>query len=86
MSFRGCEICKRPLEPQRLEHPTTRLCNEHHEAIQKYGGEFVRATHTENLGKAGSLKKNFGGVSVRMQRNEAAIARLREDYERGKQQ
>ncbi len=82
MGFRGCEICKRPLEPERLEHPSTRLCIEHHEAIKKYGGEFTRATKTENLAKTNSLKKNYGSVSVKMRRNEAALAKLREEYER----
>jgi hypothetical protein len=85
MAFRGCEICKRPLEPERLEHPATRLCKEHHEAIGKYGGEFVRTTRIENLAKSNSLKKNFGGATVKMRRNEAALAKVREEYERSKE-
>ena len=85
MAFRGCEICKRPLEPERLEHPATRLCKEHHEAIQKFGGEFIRQTSQEKLNKTTSLKKNFGAVSVKMRRNALGLARLREEYDRSRE-
>lgn len=79
---RPCEICKRLIEPERIEAiPETRLCTEHARAIIRFGGEFVVTTSTESLGKAGSLKKNYGGISTQKSRNKSAIAKLRQEFE-----
>jgi hypothetical protein len=45
--------------------PGTWLCVE---CSQETGGEFVLIAKQENLGKAGSLKLNYGGVSVTRKR------------------
>jgi Prokaryotic dksA/traR C4-type zinc finger len=63
---RFCERCKAEIPAERIEAlEDTRLCVRCSEAI---GGEFELRVSRENLGKAGSLKKNYGGVSVRKKR------------------
>ncbi len=63
---RHCERCGVEIPAERVEAlPETRVCMRCSEAI---GGEFEIRTSTENLGKAGSLKKNYGGVTVRRRR------------------
>ena len=80
---RPCEVCGRPIPPGRLEAlPQTRLCKEHATAIEKYGGEFRATVTRTRLGKEGSLKKNYGDVSVRRTRNTEALRKLREEHER----
>jgi Prokaryotic dksA/traR C4-type zinc finger len=80
---RPCAVCGRPIPPGRLEAlPQTRLCKEHAAAIEKYGGEFRSTVTRTRLGKEGSLKKNYGDVSVRRTRNAEALGKLREDHER----
>ena len=78
---RYCEVCKRPIEPERAENDAeTRLCRLHAEEIQKYGGEFRISASLERTSKAGSLKINYGGVETKSTRNQVAVDRLREDY------
>jgi hypothetical protein len=80
---RPCAVCGRPIPPGRLEAlPQTRLCKEHALAIEKYGGEFRASVSRTRLGKEGSLKKNYGDVSVSRRRNAEALRRLREEHER----
>lgn len=80
---RYCAVCKAVIEPERMEgNPTTRLCMRHHEEIKKYGGEFTSTSHRGSLGKAGSLKRNYGDVTVTRQRNEKGLNRLMDDYDR----
>lgn len=80
---RFCEICKQPIEEERLEgSPETRLCIEHGKAIQSFGGEFIMRGTQSNLSKTGSLKKNYGDVSIERERNDAAMAKLRAEYGR----
>lgn len=80
--MRYCEICKAPIDPERVEAiPETRLCVEHGREIQRFGGEFVVTASQERTSKQGSLKHNYGGVSTSRTRNHEAIARLREAYE-----
>ncbi len=80
---RPCAVCGRPIAPGRLEAlPQTRLCREHATAIEKYGGEFRASVTRTRLGKEGSLKKNYGDVSVRRTRNAEALRKLREEHER----
>jgi hypothetical protein len=59
---RFCQLCRAEIPGERIEvMPETRICVQ---CSQKTGGEFeVRAT-PENLGKAGSLKKNYGGLNI----------------------
>jgi hypothetical protein len=82
---RPCEVCKKPIEEGRLEAvPDTRLCAEHARAIQKYGGEFILTATQERTSKAGSLKRNYGGVSTSKTRNHRAMEKLLDEYEREK--
>jgi hypothetical protein len=39
--------------------PGTRLCTEHANMIEKYGGEFITMATQESLGKQDSLKKTM---------------------------
>jgi hypothetical protein len=82
---RPCEICKELIDPERIEAvPATRLCTEHARQIQTLGGEFVVTAQHERTSKAGSLKRNYGGVDIQKQRNTEAINRLRAEYERSR--
>lgn len=84
---RYCEICKQPIDAERVEAlPETRLCMEHAREIQKFGGEFKLLTSQERLSKAGSLKRNYGGVATKMVRNQVAIRKLREKIEQEQEQ
>jgi len=72
----------KPIEPERLEALSeTRLCQEHHEKIQKFGGEFTLTTKVERTSKPGSIKINYGGVGGRMRRNQAAIEKLKDEFD-----
>jgi hypothetical protein len=78
---RGCEICKKTIESERLESlPDTRLCSAHAEQIQKYGGEFLVTGTQRSLSKEGSFKSNPGDVTVQKRRNQVALDRLRDEY------
>lgn len=78
---RLCEVCKQPIDDQRLELiPESRLCSDHAREIQRYGGEFIVTAEQERTSKAGSLKLNYGGVSTSQRRNDDAIQKLRDDY------
>jgi hypothetical protein len=80
---RPCEICMKPIDPERCEaNPQTRLCRVHAAAITKYGGEFKLIAQQERTSKQGSLKLNYGGVTAKQVRNTGAIERLKEEYER----
>ncbi|MBL9080203.1 MAG: hypothetical protein JNK76_00265 [Planctomycetales bacterium] len=79
---RFCEICKQPIDAERLEAvPASRLCTRHAEAIKSLGGEFIVSASTEVISKAGSLKRNYGGVSTSKVRNTKAVDLLRQRYE-----
>jgi hypothetical protein len=79
---RLCEVCRVEIPAERLEAvPETWLCRSCAGRIDKYGGEFKLTARQESLGKQGSLKKNYGGVSVRRTRNMAALEKLRAEYE-----
>lgn len=82
MAYRGCTICKQPIEPDRFrDYPNTELCSQHGEEIRKYGGEFKGTASEEKTSKATSLKQGYGGgISVTFTRNQEAIDQLREDY------
>jgi hypothetical protein len=79
---RPCEICRGLIEPERVEAiPETRLCTKHAKMIAKYGGEFTLSSTQESLGKAGSLKRNYGGITPSMSRNTKAVEALRREHE-----
>jgi hypothetical protein len=72
------------IEADRVEAiPETRLCLDHARMIGKYGGEFLVTATRESLGKAGSLKKNYGDVATQKTRNHTAIEKLRREYLEG---
>jgi hypothetical protein len=82
VAFRGCEICKQPIEPERAENdPLTRLCAAHAREIAQFGGEFKTVASEDVTSKKGSLKKNIGGVTTERVRNQEAVRRLREAQE-----
>jgi len=63
---RTCERCDAVIPPARVKAiPGTWLCIECSEEV---GGDFVLIAKQENLGKAGSLKLNYGGVTVTKKR------------------
>jgi hypothetical protein len=77
----------KPIEIERIEAiPQTRLCLKHAEAIRKHGGEFILTTTHDKTSKQGSLKKNFGGVTGRLRRNQKGIERLKDEHDAEKWQ
>ena len=63
---RTCERCDAEIPPARVKAlPGTWLCIECSEEV---GGDFIYTAKQENLGKAGSLKLNYGGVTVTKKR------------------
>lgn len=81
-AIRFCQICKQILDPDRAEAiPETRLCSEHAKAVRKFGGEFILVSSQETTSKQGSLKKNYGGVSIAKLRNIEALENLQDEYD-----
>jgi hypothetical protein len=66
---RTCELCDAVIPPARVKAiPGTWLCLE---CSREVGGDFVYTATQENLGKAGSLKLNYGGIgSITKKRRE----------------
>lgn len=65
---RPCLRCRATIPAERIEAlPETRLCVKCSEAV---GGDFETYLVRESLGKSGSLKKNYGGVSLRKVRRQ----------------
>ena len=63
---RTCERCDADIPPARVAAiPGTWLCVECSEEV---GGDFELIATQENLGKAGSMKLNYGGVSISRRR------------------
>ena len=63
---RRCELCDAEIPEARVAAlPGTWLCIECSEEV---GGDFQYIAKQENLGKAGSLKLNYGGVTVEKRR------------------
>jgi hypothetical protein len=66
MSERPCERCKAMIPVERIEAlPETRLCVKCSEIV---GGDFEISMVEENIGKVGSLKKNYSGVVIKKKR------------------
>jgi hypothetical protein len=67
------------IEPERASAiPETRLCVTHAKEVTKFGGEFIVTAQQSSLGKAGSLKKNYGDVTTSKARNHEGLAKLKE--------
>jgi len=65
---RSCARCRATIPAGRIAAlPETRLCIKCSEEI---GGDFEVTVIKENLAKVGSLKKNYGGYSIRKRRRE----------------
>ncbi len=65
---RPCQRCKAMIPEERIEAlPETRLCVK---CSQEIGGDFKVTFVPENIGKAGSLKKNYGSWAVRKVRRQ----------------
>jgi hypothetical protein len=63
---RRCQRCDAEIPPERLEAlPETRVCVA---CSQAMGGEFEVTVVPDNLGKAGSLKKNYAGWNITKRR------------------
>lgn len=63
---RRCQRCQAEIPAARLEAlPETRLCVQCSQAV---GGEFDVIVVPERINKAGSLKRNYGGYSIRKRR------------------
>ena len=63
---RPCQRCGAMIPEERCEAlPDTRICVE---CSQKIGGEFEVHVIPENLGKSGSLKKNYGAWTIEKRR------------------
>jgi hypothetical protein len=59
---RYCKRCRNEIPAERLEAlPDTVICVQ---CSREIGGEFIIRAVPENLGKTGSLKKNYGGVGI----------------------
>lgn len=66
-------MCNAVIPPARVKAlPGTWLCIE---CSQEVGGDFIYTAKQENLGKAGSLKLNYGGVSITKKRRPAGALR-----------
>ena len=64
--LRLCHRCKERIPEERLEAlPDTWLCLK---CSQEIGGDYHISFNEENVGKAGSLKKNYGGINIRKRR------------------
>lgn len=58
-----CDRCEAVIPPGRLEAlPDTRVCVK---CSAEMGGEFDLYSTTEDLSKTGSLKKNYGGATIK---------------------
>lgn len=63
---RWCARCKAEIPAERVEAlPEARLCIK---CSTEVGGEFEVKFTQENLSKPGSLKKNYGGVTLQKKR------------------
>jgi hypothetical protein len=61
--MRPCARCKEIIPEERCEAlPDTRLCIKCSEIV---GGDFIYSFVEENVAKAGSLKRNYGGVVIK---------------------
>jgi hypothetical protein len=63
---RLCQRCNAEIPAERVEAlPDTLICVQ---CSREIGGEFKITVVAENLGKSGSLKKNYGGWTIKKTR------------------
>lgn len=63
---RPCQRCGIEIPAERIEAlPETRICVQ---CSREIGGEFELHVVPENIGKSGSLKKNYGSFSLAKKR------------------
>jgi len=80
--MRLCIVCKKAIESEREEAmPDTRLCAQHGNEIEKFGGEFRLSAVQERTSKKTSFKVNYGGISTTRTRNQIALEKLQDEYE-----
>jgi hypothetical protein len=73
---RRCERCDATIPAARVAAlPETWLCIACSEEV---GGDFIYTATQENLAKAGSMKKNYGGITIKKQRRAIQPKRPRE--------
>ena len=66
MKTRPCQRCRAEIPAERIEVlPETRLCVT---CSAEVGGEFEIVVVPQNIGKAGSLKKNYGDWAIHKRR------------------
>jgi hypothetical protein len=76
---RPCVRCGADIPAERIEAlPETRLCIRCSEAV---GGDFEMIVTRTSLGKAGSLKKNYGDYSVTRRRRKIKPLKEKSDEE-----
>ena len=70
---RFCEICKAEISEERIEAlPDTRRCSACARSQEAKGNpEFELLVSQTQLGKVGSLKKNYGDVTVQKRRKQS---------------
>ncbi len=74
--LRQCERCDAEIPPARVKAlPGTWLCIE---CSREVGSDFQYTATQQNLGKAGSLKLNYGGVTIHKTRRKIAPRRGQE--------
>ncbi len=65
---RYCVRCQAEIPAERIEAlPDTLICIKCSQAI---GGEFIITAEAESIGKAGSMKKNYGSWNIRKRRRQ----------------
>ena len=66
VTSRPCQRCNALIPIERIEAlPETPLCLK---CSQEVGGDFEVVVTSENLAKTGSLKKNYGGWTIKKKR------------------
>jgi hypothetical protein len=79
---RLCEVCTAVIDSERVEVlPETQLCTGCARKVEKFGGEFIAHLHQERTSKPGSIKINYGGVSLVKTRNYDGVRRLKAQLE-----
>lgn len=64
--MKNCIRCRKEIPAERVEAlPETELCIKCSEAV---GSDFILVAHNERTSKPGSMKHNYGGVSVKLVR------------------
>ena len=80
-NVRACEVCRRWIEPVRIEADRhTVLCAECAEKINKHGGEYFRTVKEERTSKTTSIRQGYGSAEIHKTRNQEALEKLRAEH------